>query len=546
MSMDRRALKYSSNYVVLTIIILAIIGIINGISARHFLRLDLTENKEYTISKASKKVAEGLDDLVSVTVYFSKDLPPYLMNLRNQVRDILAEYSAFSNGKVKVKWEDPGLDEEAEQRMMRLGIPKLQLNIIAKDKQELTAAYMGIVIMFEDRKEVIPVVRNIGNLEYDVTSALLKVVSSESKMVGIFTNEPAPQMPQMGQEQKYAELRRQLSKSYTVQDVTFTDGRPLPKEMKTLLVISPEATSEWAKYQIDQFMMRGGQVVFMMNPVKLDNGLQAQPLKTNLEDLMTFYGVKMSHDLVADQRNSMAQFNSGYVRFALPYPFWPKITQKSFAAENPIVSELESLVTPWTGYLSPIQANLGANKLELLVNSSDRAWLVREGEYNLNPQQRWNPPAEDIKTYPLAGMVRGQFNSFYKGKQQPPKPEAQPDQPAPPPEEDLPFIETSVETVATFIANSNLIDDQFAQLFPSNLVFILNLIDYMTMGEDLIGIRSRAVSERPIDPELSNSAKQTLKLINLLGVSILVIIIGVARMMIIRSKRRLISQGGLV
>ncbi|MBN2056214.1 GldG family protein [bacterium] len=537
--MKNRTLKYSTNYVILILIVLGILGILNGISSRHFIRFDLTENKQFTISDASHKVARELDDVVNVTVYFSKDLPPYMLNLRNQVRDILLEYAAFSKGRINVQWENPEKDEETEQKLMRLGIPKLQLNIIQRDKQELMTAYLGMVVSYEDRQEVLPVIKNTSNLEYDVTSALLKVIRSDPLDVGLFTG-MSQSTPGMPPQDAFAELRRALGQNYEVRDISFTNGIPIPAGLDTLLVLNPQTVTERDKYEIDQFIMGGGKVIFMVDPITMGEGLSAQPAKSGLSDLLAFYGIKTGGDLVCDVRNAYAAFNSGYLRFSLPYPFWPKMMKPNFEPGNPVVDQLESLVLPWSGQTRLIDENLKGRQTTVLVRSSDRSWLVDgEGGYNLNPQQKFNPAPEDVKSYPLAVVLTGSFQSFFTGREVPEPVMADDGRPAPPPREDRTIVERSPETSICFIANSKFVEDQFLQMFPFNLTFIHNLTDWTTMGDALIGIRSRPVSERPIKEDIDDSTKTLIKILNLLGGSILVITFGVVRLFITRRKRRL-------
>ena len=183
---------YGGSILVEVIIVVAILAIVNLISLNFFARADLTENKRYSISQSTKDVLRELDDVINIKVYFSKKLPPYLTTLTRQVRDVLDEYRAYAGRNLVIYFEDPTDDPELQRRVHSLGIPPVQLNIIEKDKAEVMNAYLGIAVLFEDRSEVIPVVQNANNLEYDLTSAIVKVASDERRTVGFLTGHDEP------------------------------------------------------------------------------------------------------------------------------------------------------------------------------------------------------------------------------------------------------------------------------------------------------------------------------------------------------------------
>ena len=186
----------------------------NLLSSRVFTRLDLTENREYTLSSSTKSILGRLDDVVNINVYFSKDLPTYFATLDRQVKDLLDEYKAHGAGRVQVEFIDPAEDPALEQSMQRLGIPKLQLTRYQKERAEVMNAYLGIAVQFEDQTEVIPVVQAAERLEYDVTAAIVKV-STEQKTVGIAVS---------GAGQDTQVLSQLLQQQYLTQVVDLSTG----------------------------------------------------------------------------------------------------------------------------------------------------------------------------------------------------------------------------------------------------------------------------------------------------------------------------------
>ena len=135
--MVKRTASYGAGVLVSALIVLCILIVVNYLSSLYFTRADLTEEKEFTISDPTKVVLASLEDLVTIQVFFSKELPTYVMPLRTQVEDLLEEYKAYSGGNLQVEYIDPEDDPELGQKMQFMGIPPVQLNIYEKDKAEI-------------------------------------------------------------------------------------------------------------------------------------------------------------------------------------------------------------------------------------------------------------------------------------------------------------------------------------------------------------------------------------------------------------------------
>ena len=160
--------------------------LVNYLSARRFLRFDLTEDKRYTVSKATKNVIKNLDDIVTITAYFSTE-PAEVNRIRRDVRDVLDEFDAFSQ-KLKIKFIDPGeFDETQKQELRFKGIPEVRINVRQKDKVAIANVYMALSVGYSGKEEVLPVVSSTSNLEYELTSTILKVTTKDAKTIGFLT-----------------------------------------------------------------------------------------------------------------------------------------------------------------------------------------------------------------------------------------------------------------------------------------------------------------------------------------------------------------------
>jgi gliding-associated putative ABC transporter substrate-binding component GldG len=505
--------SYAGNLTIEILIVVGIVVFANLISLRFFARADMTEQKLFSVTESTQDVLRDLDDVVNIKVYFSRKLPPYLTTLTREVRDILDEYRAYAGGNLVVDFEDPAEDPETERSVRALGIPQVQLNIIEEDKAEVMNGYLGIAVLYEDRSEVIPVVQSAVNLEYDLTAAIVKVASPEERVVGFLTPGGAQDL-----ENAYRSVRQALERQYRVESVSLAPGAPIPEEINTLVVAGYRARSDWERFALDQFLMGGGQALFLVDMVEIPEGtLSAAPAETGLDSLLTHYGVRLNSDLVLDRSCGNATFSTGMFRYTVPYMLWPLVGKPGFNDESPITNQLELAVFPWTSSMIPVVADTGAVRSTVLARSSDRSWSER-GRLNINPQREFKPPA-DAGPRILALLLGGTFSSFFADRDLP-QPEGVDWEGA--------VLERSGPTQVAVVGNSRFIEADFLGQYPENAVFFMNLVDWLTLGDSLIGIRSRMVDARPID-EISEGTKSMIRFAATFGVPLALIVWGLAR-----------------
>ena len=303
-------------------VVAGILILVNFISIRLFERLDLTSQGVYTLSDASKKIIGSLDDRVTVKAYFTEDLPSPYNNNRRAVLDILNEYKAFAKGNLHYEFINPH-GEKGEEDAQQQGVAPVEVQVVNEDKLEVKRGYLGLVMLFEDRKEVIPVVQNLSSLEYDISSAVKRLTSKAKKKIGYTTGHG--EADQSSLRQAYQVLTPQ----YDLLPVDLSKGEPVPNDVNALLVISPQSRfQDSAKYQIDQFLMRGGKVAFLLNRINasLQNRM-GQPLDLGLDDQLRQYGARVNTDLVRDAQcaNISVMQQQGGMTFQsqVPFPYIP-------------------------------------------------------------------------------------------------------------------------------------------------------------------------------------------------------------------------------
>ena len=546
--MAAKTLKYGGNTLAFIFVVFGIVSLINFLSSRRFIRADLTADKRYTISQSTKKVLKRLDDIVTIDAYFSRQ-PARIAQLRQSVRDMLEEYRAFSKN-LQINFIDPATGDEAQKQQLRfIGIPEMQINVIEKDKAEIANVYMGIAILYADKKEVLPVVQTTANLEYDLTSAILKVTSKEIKTIGFLTGHD--ELDVFGQ--AFGPLRQELSKQYDVRKVPIEADKAIDADVATLVVAGPKKElTKREKYEIDQFIMRGGRALFLVDPVVIQyEGLNVSSLTTGLNDLLEHYGVKLNDNLVLDASMDQLTYSQGFMTVTTGYAYFIKVlkqyqyrtgeTSDGLSKDSIITNQLESLTFPWAGSLELIPNVDAPVEAIALANTSRGGWTA-QSPYNISPTNRqFQPPTSVQQAHTVAISLSGVFKSFYAGKAIPPAESSESDEvvTAKPAEEERTTKTDSEATQIVVVGNSQFLQ----QGRRDGQLFFLNTVDWLTLGEELINIRSHGVTNRPLK-EVSESEKFFLKFISIAGVPILVVAFGLVRFFLRRRAKRLVEAYG--
>ena len=537
---DKR-IKYGSNTVLFIALIIGILVLVNFLSVRRFFRLDLTDDKRYTVSKTTKNLIKNLDDIVTITVYFSTE-PANVNQIRRGIRDVLDEYQAFSQ-KLQIDFIDPvDFDDTQKQELRFKGIPEVQANVQRKGKIEIVNVYMAISVGYSGKEEVLPVVRSTANLEYDLTSTILKVTTKEAKTVGFLTGHGEYDINAQTQENQ--QLRQLLDKNgkgqYNITTVDLQTGNPIDAAVTTLVVAGPkQILTEREKYEIDQFIMRGGKVLFLIDAItRQPRTFQATPLTTGLNDLLEHYGVKLGNNLIADLRShDDVRFSQGFMAVIQPYPYFVKIAKANLSGEHTISNQLDVLTLPWT------------SSIEVLTNEDVKATPLAkttefaqssQGAYNLTPGTP--VPQINLQAYTVAVALEGKFKSFYTDKEVPTV-DATENQNGEATEteneEERTTITESHDTQIVVVGTSQF----FTQLNQHSVNFFLNSIDWLTLGDTLIGIRSHTITDRPLK-ETSGFEKNFIQYFCTVGIPLLVVIFGLIRYFLKRRVKRLVGTYG--
>jgi len=518
--MAKKEIKTKSAAGILILIVGAIIVIVNLISLNIFSRVDLTDNNIYSLTDASKALVENLNDRLTVKAYVTDDLPAPHNGDARYIKDLLDDYKAYSNGYLHYEFIDP-VKANKEEEATGYRIPPVQFNVFKNDKTEFIKAYKGLVILHGDKSETIPFVENTLNLEYDISRAINKLSQSEIPTIAFTTGNGEPDMST-----GLSWANQMLQKEYRVQFLNLDDLKLIPPEVKVLCVISPKGKmSDWELYVMDQFLMRGGRLIFLIDGFDIDISKSlVTPIDNGLDSLMYFYGAGVKKNLAIDLQANMVPVTRNMGTFQMQsvvkYPYYINI--QNFNKDNPIVKSLKSFDLI---FASPLDLNpdLTASTVRQVLFTTSEQSGMRAVPVDISPEKKYFKEDFNQRNLPLAAALTGHFESYFNDRTIPRFTGNDSLNTQPVPEK----IDRVDDGRVIVIGNGSFVSDDNRR---NNNAFIvlMNIADWMTQDKGLISIRSKQVTGRMLKVT-ADGTKKIVKYINMFAMPLLVILFGVIR-----------------
>ncbi|MCD4651728.1 MAG: Gldg family protein [Candidatus Cloacimonetes bacterium] len=496
------------------IILIAVLVFLNLVSLSMFHRFDLTKGKVYSLSKSSKNVVKQLPERLVIKAYYSKNLPAQYADARRYANDILSEYQAYSRGKLRFEFLDPTGEEDLKDEARKYRIQPLRMQVAENDQFVSREVYMGLVFLYRDKTETIPVVQGTQGLEYEITSTIKRITSQGLKKIGLFAieKEVAP-MPGRPQREEYATLKQLIGKNYEVRSIDLIS--PIGSDIKALLFAGIEDSLTTTQlYNLDQFIMGGGNVLFFQDRILADlQAGSAHAIKSNLFDLLNHYGIRLEQTLITDANCGQIQIQrqQGFFRTNTPinFPFFPLILKTE--TDHIIAKDIEGIQLIFASKIDTLELPHNVNFTPLLWTSKNSGEVPGP-----NPKIDYTQFLQkDLKLALLdnpktvSGIFTGSFASFFAMMES----------------HDEGFINSTSSAQLLVVSDSDIIKETGSGRVPGNIEFVLNSIDYMAGDEDLISIRSRGSEFYPLK-DVAPDMKKVWKWINILLPSLAAIIIG--------------------
>lgn len=477
------------------IMVLAALVAVNIIADKFFFRIDLTGDNRYTLSRATKDILANLDETVTVTAYFSDDLPADVARAKHDFRDLLTEYRNASHGQFEFEFVNPSASDELENRAVSEGLYPVMINVRDKDQMTQQRAFLGAVIEKGGQKEVIPFVQPSMPVEYALSSAIRKMQAGQRPVVGFLQGhgEPSPQEMQ--------QVLAEMSVIYDMKPVSIERSANVLDSITTLAIIAPTDSIPAPTFAaIDRFMARGGRVLVCIERISdsLDR-LFADELNTGLEQWLAAKNVRADSKMVID--NSCANVNvqqqQGMYRVNVQqkFPYIPFVVN---FASHAITNGLEQVQLQ---FASPVvYTGDSTATFTTLLFSSDRSATLNVPT-NIDVQRQWTMRDFPLAEIPLGGVLEGEIGG-------------------------VPGSKLAVLGDADFILNGD--PRQPHQQSADNISLFVNTVDYLSDDTGLVDLRTKGITSRPID-QLDDGMRSFVKWLNVLLPIVLVILIGIIR-----------------
>ncbi len=578
--MENKRKNLKKNQIVSFVVAVVIVVLVNVIGSFVFTRFDLTSEKRYTLSPTTKEILNGLNDYVYFKVYLEGEFPAGFKKLRRETKEMLDEFRAYTK---YIDYEfinpaesnDPAEIKEIRTQLYRAGLNPTNVSVRNNDgsSQELVIWPGALVSYRNDTEIAIDLLENqlgkssedalnasMQNLEFRLIDAVKKVTRMMKPNIAFIEGHG-----ELGEQEVY-DIAQSLAQNYNVGRVQIDgkidalihrtqneekDVKAFPSYDAIIIAKPTEPFDEKDKFLIDQYIMHGGKVFWLVEPVYATmDSLQSQESTIgleqdlNLDDMLFKYGVRLNRDLLLDLTCAALPVRTGQMAGQAQLEFfrWFYFPLLQAASDHPMVRHMNAIKAD---FVSSMDATTSANGIEQipLLKTSDYTKVSGAPVFITLAMLRQAPDRRmfSSKGKNVAYLLKGTFPSLYANR----IPQEIVDDQA------TDFMEESKPTAMIVVADGDIIRnqidikrktplplgyDQYTQNTYANKEFIENAISYLVDGEGLIDIRSRELKVRLLDVTKVNQERGKWQVINTLVPIALIIALGFV-MAFIRKKK---------
>jgi gliding-associated putative ABC transporter substrate-binding component GldG len=542
---------------------LAVLSLLVGMNLLFSLfnvRLDLTEEKRFTLSDATRRLVRELDGPVEITVLLDGDMPAGFQKLANASRDLLSDMRDISPDNITFTFARPAADADDSTRvniydsLQRMGINPTNVKAQTKKGEgtEETLLFAGAVIRFGDRTVGVDLlsgqsqlsgIESLNNaealLEYRFADAIRRATRQTVPLVGYLAGNGEPLDFRI-----YDLIEQTLRPNYAFRIIPIDSVTHIPSDFSALCVVKPmQPFTDAQKLKIDQYVMRGGRVVWMLDNLyasldslqRSEGSFIAFDLGLNLEDLLFRYGVRINRDLVQDLQNDgipsvIGQMGDKPQIEVLPWPYYPLLRH---TGGHPIAKNMDYVLAKFPQSIDTVKAS-GIRKTILLSTSPAARSLPTPARVEWESIRT----QEDLASFsasaiPVAVLLEGRFSSLYAnriGRAQADTIEAL---------QGTPFLSSAVtEGKMVVVADGDLpLNDVSQQDGPlqmgmnaytrqqyANRNFLLNTLEYLTDSTGILETRSKDYTLRLLDDKQVEAERLRWQLLDIAGPMLLMLI----------------------
>jgi gliding-associated putative ABC transporter substrate-binding component GldG len=535
--------------------------VLSQVASIFYFRWDLTEEGRYTIKEPTIVLLQSLEDDVYVDVFLEGDLNAEFRRLRKAIRETLEEFRVYSGNKLHYRFSDPmaAAGANAQREFMSDLVAKgiKPINIIdSKDgRRSEKIVFPGALISFGGQQTGVMLLKDqvgqgaqedlnraIEGLEFELANAVHQLTVTSRKQIGFVFGHGELDSLQV------TSLREGLNALYDVNLRVRLSKRISREEFGALIIAKPQRKfSEQEKYNLDQYVMGGGKVIFLVDALRADMDSVARgdyysfPYALGLEDMLFQYGIRINQDFVQDLVSLRYPIVTG-VQNGKPQitPIeWPYFPLANHYASHPATRNLDATAFRFANSLDTVKAT-GIRKTPLTFSSQYTRRVTAPLKINVNDLRKEIKPENfSAGPLPMAYLLEGRFTSLYKNRFLPEgvdssgnKVYGEPSQLMVVADGDLARNEINRRTGQPLELGFDAVSNHtFA-----NRELLLNMIAYLTDDSGLITARNREIVMRPLDKEKIRSSRVTLQIINLGLPFVLLLILGVTKAFIRRRR----------
>lgn len=550
--------------ITMLVMLLAILLLVNFVCSFYFKRFDLTSEKRYTLSPSTINMLKKLDDVVYLKVYLQGDINPSFARLKNETREILDEFRAYSNGLIEYEFvnlsDNPNKDEvgKIEQQLYDKGIVPEQVVEKTKEKTSQVLLWPGAIVSHKGKEGVwqifkrqvgIPPEQCINNsvqeLEYSLTNSIRKLQLIKKPEVVFLEGHGELDTIQT------ADLMKSLSEYYTVYRSPLNHNLKALQGTDAIVIAQPDsAFDEKDKFIIDQFIMRGGKALWLIDPVytnmdtfRLKGFTLGFKNELNLEDMLFKYGCRLNPVLVQDLQCATIPINVGFKKGQPNFQMFPWLYNPLVlpSINHPIVKNLDLIKFEFAGTIDTVTA-YDVKKTILLQTSKYTKTQPTPARVAL-AMVNFQPKEDQFRNsyQNVACLLEGKFESVYKNRLTRTIMN----------DSAIAFQDKSKPTKMIVVSDGDIAKNDYQKttgmIYPlgydiymkqtfANKTFLLNCMNYLLDDEGLLQLRSREVKLRLLDKKKINLQGNQWKMINLAYPLGIIVLLGLTQFYI-RKKR---------
>jgi ABC-type uncharacterized transport system involved in gliding motility auxiliary subunit len=492
-------------------------------------QVDLTQDRLYTLSEGSRKIAGELKGPIRLTLYYTAEASdglPQIKAYAARVREMLEEYARASAGKITLEVVDPEPFTDAEDKAVQAGLTSVPVG-----GPGAASLYFGLVATNDtDGQEVIPFFDPQGEqfLEYDVSRKIFALTDVKKHTVGLismlpmleaYTIDPRTQQPTPRQIWNIMSLVKEF---FEVQQLG-PDITEVPKGIDVLMVVHPKDLPKSVQFAIDQYVLGGGRALVFVDPYSeadtpppemMQNQLQAMmaPRASDMPELLAAWGLKMEQEKFAADLDKGMSVVVGRGQEPVTFVAWLGLDKDEIDRTDAVTGQLATMTFGTAGILKKIDGT--SMQVTPLVTTSEQSQEMDLSKIRFQPQ-----PKELLSSFVsggqklmLAARVSGVAKTAFPGGRPAPEPGPDGTPPAPPADAPPPLTESTGPIDVIVVADTDVISDRFwtenQQLGPISLGvrktadngdFVVQALDNLSGSKDLVGMRARGKFSRPFE-----------------------------------------------